>query len=118
MGEFYVPNPEKFKIGETLSIKIFSDSKFINIQGKNSGKGFSGSHKRHNFARGPMSHGSKSHKNPGSIGMGTDPGRVFPGKKMPGQLGNKKISVKKLKIVQVNLKEDILIVKGSVPGKP
>ena len=118
LKEFYVPNPEKFKIGETLSIKIFSDSKFINIQGKSSGKGFSGSHKRHNFARGPMSHGSKNHRKPGSIGMGTDPGRVFPGKKMPGQLGNKMTSIKKLKVIQIDLEENILIVRGSVPGKP
>merc|ERR1712032_1147874 len=118
LKEFHVNNPERFKIGETLTVKLFLNSTFINIQGKSSGKGFSGSHKRHNFARGPMSHGSKSHKNPGSIGMGTDPGRVFPGKKMPGQLGNKMTSIKKLKVIQIDLEENILIVRGSVPGKP
>jgi len=65
-----------------------------------------------------MTHGSKNHREPGSIGMGTTPGRVLPGKKMAGQLGNKRTSIKKLKIIQVNLTENILVVKGSVPGKP
>ena len=65
-----------------------------------------------------MTHGSKNHRAPGSIGMGTTPGRVLPGKKMAGQLGNKTVTVQKLKIIQINLEENILIVKGSVPGKP
>ena len=65
-----------------------------------------------------MSHGSKNHRAPGSIGMGTTPGRVLPGKKMAGQLGNKTSNIKRLKIMQINNEENILIVKGSVPGKP
>jgi large subunit ribosomal protein L3 len=65
-----------------------------------------------------MTHVSKNHRAPGSIGMGTTPGRVLPGKKMAGQLGNEMITVKKLKVVQVNLEENILVIKGSVPGKP
>jgi len=65
-----------------------------------------------------MTHGSKNHRGPGSIGMGTSPGRVLPGKKMAGQLGNKITTVKKLKIIQVNNSENILVVQGSVPGKP
>ena len=73
--------------------------------------------KRHNFTRGPMTHGSKNHRAPGSIGMGTSPGRVLPGKKMAGQLGNKTVNIKKLQIVQVNNSENILVVKGAVPGK-
>ena len=88
------------------------------MTGKNTGKGFSGLQKRHNFTRGPMTHGSKNHRAPGSIGMGTSPGRVLPGKKMAGQLGNKIIHIKKLKVIQVNIDENILVVKGSVPGKP
>lgn len=65
-----------------------------------------------------MTHGSKNHRAPGSIGMGTTPGRVLPGKKMAGQLGNKITTIKKLKIIQFNLEENILVIKGSVPGKP
>jgi len=91
---------------------------FIDVTGKSSGKGFSGLQKRHNFTRGPMTHGSKNHRAPGSIGMGTTPGRVLPGKKMAGQLGNKTAKTKKLKVIQVNENENILVVKGSVPGKP
>ena len=64
-----------------------------------------------------MTHGSKNHRAPGSIGMGTTPGRVFPGKKMAGQLGNKIVTIKKLKIIQIDLEENILIIKGSVPGE-
>jgi large subunit ribosomal protein L3 len=65
-----------------------------------------------------MTHGSKNHRRPGSIGMGTSPGRVLPGKKMAGQLGNNFINIKRLEIIQLNSKENILVVKGSVPGKP
>jgi large subunit ribosomal protein L3 len=96
----------------------FQPGQLVNIQGKTIGKGFSGLQKRHNFTRGPMTHGSKNHRAPGSIGMGTTPGRVLPGKKMAGQLGNKIVTIKKLKIIQINSKENILVVKGSVPGKP
>ena len=82
------------------------------------GKGLSGLQKRYNFTRGPMTHGSKNHRAPGSIGMGTTPGRVLPGKKMAGQLGNKLTTIKKLKVIQLSSEENILIIKGSVPGKP
>ena len=88
------------------------------MSGTNSGKGFTGLQKRHNFARGPMTHGSKNHRAPGSIGMGTSPGRVLPGKKMAGQLGNTKTTITKLTVVQVISEENILVVKGSIPGKP
>jgi len=90
----------------------------VNIRGKSIGKGFSGLQKRHNFSRGPMTHGSKNHRAPGSIGMGTTPGRVLPRKKMSGQLGNKITTIRKLKVIQTNEKENILVIKGSVPGKP
>merc|ERR1711915_287884 len=109
---------DKFKIGQVLNVESFLLGQLVNIKGKSIGKGFSGLQKRHNFTRGPMTHGSKNHRAPGSIGMGTTPGRVLPGKKMAGQLGNKTVTVQKLKIIQINLEENILIVKGSVPGKP
>jgi len=118
LKEFRVNNPEEFQIGQILGVDSLSVNQLINITGKTNGKGFSGLQKRYNFTRGPMTHGSKNHRAPGSIGMGTSPGRVLPGKKMAGQLGNKIANIKKLKVIQINSDENILIVKGSVPGKP
>jgi large subunit ribosomal protein L3 len=118
LKEFHVTDPTEFQVGQILNVESFFTGQLINITGKSIGKGFSGLQKRHNFARGPMTHGSKNHRAPGSIGMGTTPGRVLPGKRMAGQLGNKITNIKKLKIVQVNHQENILVVKGAVPGKP
>ena len=118
LKEFRISNEHDFEVGQVLKVDTLSPGQFVNIQGKSIGKGFAGLQKRHNFTRGPMTHGSKNHRAPGSIGMGTTPGRVLPGKKMPGQLGNKITTVKKLKVVQFNLEENILVIKGSVPGKP
>lgn len=118
LKEFRVNSDHEFEVGQSLTLDLFSLGQFVNIQGKTIGKGFTGLQKRHNFTRGPMTHGSKNHRAPGSIGMGTTPGRVLPGKKMAGQLGNKITTVKKLKVVQLNLEENILVVRGSVPGKP
>lgn len=118
LKEFRVNDPEKFEVGQIINVKSFTSGQFVDITGKSSGKGFSGLIKRHHFSRGPMSHGSKNHRGPGSIGMGTTPGRVLPGKKMAGQLGNKNANIRKLKILQVNTDENILVIKGSVPGKP
>ena len=117
LKEFRVDTNHEFEIGQVLKVDLLSPGQNVNIKGKSIGKGFAGLQKRHNFTRGPMTHGSKNHRAPGSIGMGTTPGRVLPGKKMAGQLGNKVITVKKLKVIQVNLDENILIVKGSIPGK-
>ena len=118
LKEFQVAQDHEFEIGQVLTVDMLSPGQLVNIQGKTVGKGFAGLQKRHNFTRGPMTHGSKNHRAPGSIGMGTTPGRVLPGKKMAGQLGNKITTIKKLKVVQFNLEENILVVKGSVPGKP
>jgi len=118
LKEFSVAKNHDFEIGQVLTVDMLSPGQFVNIQGKTIGKGFAGLQKRHNFTRGPMTHGSKNHRSPGSIGMGTTPGRVLPGKKMAGQLGNKVTTIKKLKVIQFNLQENILVIKGSVPGKP
>jgi large subunit ribosomal protein L3 len=118
LKEFRVNHPEEFEVGQILNIESLETGQLVDITGKSIGKGFSGLQKRHNFTRGPMTHGSKNHRAPGSIGMGTTPGRVLPGKKMSGQLGNKITNIKKLKVIQVNVDENILVVKGSVPGKP
>ena len=118
LKEFRLDNLEDFEVGQMLNVDLLSPGQLVNVTGKSIGKGFSGLQKRHNFTRGPMTHGSKNHRAPGSIGMGTTPGRVLPGKKMSGQLGNKITTVQKLKVIQVNLEENILVIKGSVPGKP
>lgn len=118
LGEYTLENIEDFNVGQTLTVDTFAIGQLVNISGTSIGKGFSGNPKRHNFKRGPMSHGSKNHRAPGSIGPGTTPGRVFPGKKMPGQLGAKKITISKLEVLGVDVSQNLLIVKGSVPGKP
>jgi large subunit ribosomal protein L3 len=118
LKEFRIEKENEFEVGQILKVDLFSPGQVVNIKGKTIGKGFSGLQKRHNFTRGPMTHGSKNHRAPGSIGMGTTPGRVLPGKKMAGQLGNKITTIKKLKVIQLNLEENILVIKGSVPGKP
>lgn len=104
-------------IGQVITIKKLKIGNHINVSGVSIGKGFSGYQKRHHFSRGPMSHGSKNHKQPGSIGAGTTPGRVFPGKKMAGRMGGKKITIQNLEILDINTDDNILIIKGSVPGK-
>jgi large subunit ribosomal protein L3 len=118
LKEFKINEDCKFEIGQVLNVDLFSPGQLISVRGKSVGKGFSGLQKRYNFTRGPMSHGSKNHRAPGSIGMGTSPGRVLPGKKMAGQAGNKIATITKLKVIQINLEENILVIKGSVPGKP
>ena len=118
LKEFRLDTTDNFEIGQVLKVDTFSTGQLVNIRGKSIGKGFSGLQNRYSFTRGPMTHGSKNHRAPGSIGMGTTPGRVLPGKKMAGQLGNKMITVQKLKVIQTNISENILVVKGSVPGKP
>nr|QCI08935.1 ribosomal protein L3 [Wrangelia sp.] len=114
----YSTNNETHKIiGQTISVKDFEIGNLINISGLTIGKGFSGYQKRHKFSRGPMSHGSKNHRQPGSIGAGTTPGRVFPGKKMAGKMGGYKTTIRNLKIIDINIDNHLLIIKGSIPGK-
>jgi large subunit ribosomal protein L3 len=116
-GEFIVPNPEAFKLGEFIKIDTFSVGQKVRVTGKSIGKGFAGNQKRHHFSRGPMTHGSKNHRLPGSIGAGSTPGRVYPGKKMGGRLGGSTVTLKNTEILFINLKDNILFLKGSVPGK-
>ena len=96
---------------------MLSIGQTVRVTGKSIGKGFAGLQKRHNFSRGPMTHGSKNHRLPGSIGAGTTPGRVYPGKKMAGQLGGKQITIKNTEILHLNSADNILVLKGSLPGK-
>lgn len=118
LQEYRISDPETFSLGQAITVNIFEPGNLVDITGTNIGKGFSGLQKRHNFGRGPMTHGSKNHRAPGSIGAGTTPGRVYPGKKMAGHLGAKKVTIKKLKVLIVDAEKNLLIIKGSVPGKP
>jgi large subunit ribosomal protein L3 len=104
-------------LGATISVNSFNLGDKVSITGKTIGKGFAGTVKKHNFTRGPMTHGSKNHREPGSIGMGTTPGRVYPGKKMAGRLGGKQTTIKNLQIVLINPENNLLVVKGAIPGK-
>lgn len=115
-GEFRVPDPEKYDLGQTIDIDSFSVGQKVKVSGQSIGKGFAGNQKRHNFSRGPMTHGSKNHRLPGSIGAGSTPGRVYPGKKMAGHLGNKKTTINS-EILHINKSENIFVLKGSLPGK-
>lgn len=116
LKEFRINNAKDYEIGQKIDLSILSDIKKVDVTGKSIGKGFQGNIKRHNHHRGPMSHGSKSHRIPGSIGAGTTPSRVYKGLNMPGRMGNEKVTVKKLTIVKIDQENNLLMVKGSVPG--
>ena len=96
---------------------MFKIGQEVNVSGLTTGKGNTGNVKEHNFSRGPMAHGSKHHRLQGSLGAGTTPGRVFPGKRMPGRVGNEKRTILGLEIIDIDSKENLLVVKGSIPGK-
>jgi large subunit ribosomal protein L3 len=108
--------PENCDLGSKVSLANFEKGTKVQVTAKSKGRGFSGAMKRHGFGGGPASHGSGFHRRPGSIGMCTFPGRVMPGKKMPGQYGNKNITVSGLEVIAVNTDENVLMVKGAIPG--
>lgn len=90
----------------------------MDVRGTSIGRGFAGYQKRHNFKRGPMAHGSKNHRLPGSTGAGTTPGRVFPGKRMAGRMGNTAVTIRKLQVMRVDPERNLILIKGALPGKP
>ncbi|MEN0058029.1 MAG: 50S ribosomal protein L3 [Bdellovibrio sp.] len=108
--------PEGVSVGAQISIDSLVKGDVVKLTSKSKGKGFAGSVKRWNFAGGPASHGSKFHRRPGSSGNRTWPGRVMPGKKFPGHLGAETVTVRNVEIVQVLPEENVLMVKGPVPG--
>ncbi len=112
-GEF---DPEIFKPGKELSPSIFEVGEKVDVIGYTKGRGFAGVMKRWNFRGGPASHGSKSHRRPGSIGQTTDPGRVWKGKKMAGHYGNERKTIHNLTVIYVDAENKIIGLKGSVPG--
>jgi len=97
-------------------VEQFAIGDRVNVIGTSKGCGFTGTVKRWNFSRGPMSHGSMSHRAPGSIGASASPSKVVKGKKMPGQVGNARVTIKNLEVVDVRPEENLLVLKGAVPG--
>jgi large subunit ribosomal protein L3 len=118
LQEYRLDSAAAYEVGQELKADIFEAGQVIDVVGTSIGKGFAGFQKRHNFARGPMSHGSKNHRAPGSTGAGTTPGRVYPGKRMAGQMGNVRVTIKKLTVVRVDVDRNLILIKGAVPGKP
>lgn len=117
LKEYKTTETQSFEIGQKFTVELFKVGEKVNITGFTIGKGNSGNVKRNNFNCGAMSHGSKHHRLQGSIGSGTTPGRVFPGKKMPGRLGVEKKTISGLEIIDVDIKENLIVIKGSIPGK-
>jgi large subunit ribosomal protein L3 len=118
LQEYRVEQSDQFELGQSITTEQFEAGQLVDVTGTSIGKGFAGNQKRHNFRRGPMSHGSKNHRLPGSIGPGTTPGRVYPGKKMAGRLGGKRVTTRQLQVVKVDTENNLLVIKGAVPGKP
>ena len=107
---------EEWKTGDRILAGDFSVAERVDVIGTSKGRGFAGTIKRHNFRRGPESHGSMSHRAPGSIGQSSYPSRVIKGMRMPGQMGKQRVTVKNLEIIEVQADENVLLVKGAVPG--
>ncbi len=108
----------EYKIGDVIGVDIFAAGELVDVIGTSKGKGFAGSIKRHNFARGPMGHGSKSHREPGSTGaMLSGPGgRVIKGKRLPGRMGGVRTTIQRLTVVKVDADRNLLLIKGAIPG--
>lgn len=117
LREYRVEDTANYQLGQQIGVDIFEAGQIIDVTAKSIGRGFAGNQKRNNFGRGPMSHGSKNHRQPGSIGAGTTPGRVYPGKRMAGRLGGKQVTTRKLTVVRIDKDRNLILVKGSVPGK-
>ncbi len=116
LREFRTDDVENVEAGNTIEIDIFAIGDKVNISGISKGRGFQGTIKRHGFSRGPETHGSRNHRKPGSIGNSAWPGRVFKGKKLPGHMGTNRETVKNLTIVDIKHEDNLLLVKGPVPG--
>lgn len=114
--EFKFENASEYTLAQEIKADIFAVGDKVDATAISKGKGFQGAIKRHNQHRGPMAHGSKFHRHAGSNGAASDPSKVFKGKKMPGQMGNKRITIQNLEVVRVDAENNLILVKGSVPG--
>ncbi|MEB3285098.1 MAG: 50S ribosomal protein L3 [Candidatus Sericytochromatia bacterium] len=116
LREFRVEAGTSLDVGAEVKADLFSAGQLVDVTGTSIGKGFAGLQKRWNAGRGPMSHGSKFHRHPGSIGAGTTPSRVYKGRKMAGRMGAERVTVKKLTVVGVDTERNLILIKGGVPG--
>jgi large subunit ribosomal protein L3 len=116
--EFRLLGTPEYTLGQEVKADVFEAGELVDVTGISRGKGFAGTIKRHGFARGPMTHGSKSHREPGSIGsrMSGGGGKVFKGKKLPGRMGTAKVTVQRLQIVRADADRNLILVKGAIPG--
>jgi len=114
--EFRVDDVADFEVGQRLDVSLFAEGDRVDVTGVSKGKGFAGTVKRHHFRRGPETHGSDSHRAPGSIGGGTTPGKVFKGTPMAGHMGHDRVTVKGATIVRTDTQRNLLLVRGPVPG--
>ncbi|QNB48456.1 50S ribosomal protein L3 [Thermanaerosceptrum fracticalcis] len=115
LKEFRVDDANAYNIGQEIKADVFSSGEWVDVTGLTKGKGFAGGIKRHGFHRGPMKHGSKYHRRPGSLGA-KGPARVFLGRKLPGRLGREQVTVQKLLVVKVDPERNLLLVRGAIPG--
>ena len=116
LQEFRVDDASAYTVGQQIELSVLDGIQKVDVVGHSIGKGFQGTVKRHNFGRGPMGHGSKNHREPGSIGAGTTPSRFIKGKRMAGNMGNERVTITKLKLVKVDSENSLVLIKGSVPG--
>jgi large subunit ribosomal protein L3 len=116
--EFRLQDAPEYTLGQEVKADVFGIDELVDVTGISRGKGFAGTIKRHHFARGPMSHGSKSHREPGSIGsrMSGGGGKVFKGKKLPGRMGGAKTTIQRLQIVRADADRNLILIKGAIPG--
>jgi len=114
--EFRLDDASDYQVGQTLDVSLFEAGETVDVTGVSKGRGFSGTVKRHHFRRGPETHGSDSHRQPGSIGAGTYPGKVFKGTGMAGRMGSDRVTVKKMTIVRSDAERNLLLIKGPLPG--
>ena len=116
--EVRLPGASEYTVGQEIAVDVFAEGDVIDVTGVAKGKGFAGVIKRWNFRRGPMAHGSKSHREPGSMGprMSGGGGKVFKGKKLPGRMGGQKVTVQRLTIVRVDAERNLILIKGGIPG--
>jgi large subunit ribosomal protein L3 len=116
LAEIRLDEPTELECGAVLSVADLAEATQVNVSGVSKGKGFAGVIKRHNFGGGRATHGSHFHRAPGSIGQAATPAKVFKGQKMPGRMGTDKVTVRNLDVVKVDAEQNLLLVKGAVPG--